>query len=60
MATANIKADLKEIAEHLPVTSSYTDAMYELSFRMKITHAKQAANEGRVIPHAEVKRGFHL
>lgn len=58
MATANIKADLKAIAEHLPVTASYTDAMYELYVRMKIARAKQAANEGRVIPHEEVKRWF--
>ena len=58
MSTANIKTDLKEIADHLPVTASYTDAMYELYVRMKVAHAKQTANEGRVIPHEEVKRRF--
>ncbi len=58
MASANIKGDLKEIAEHLPATASYADAMYELYVRMKIAHAKRAADEGRVIPHEEVKRRF--
>lgn len=58
MSTANIKTDLKQIAEHLPATASYADAMYELYVRMKIAHAKQAANEGRVLPHEEVKRRF--
>jgi len=56
MATANIKADLQQIAEHLPPTASYADAMYELYVRMKIARAKQAADEDRVVPHEEVKR----
>jgi predicted transcriptional regulator len=58
MADANIKTDLKQIAEHLPASASYADAMYELYVRMKIAHAKQAADEGRVISHEEVKRRF--
>ena len=58
MSTANIKTDLKQIAEHLPATASYADAMYELYVRMKIAHAKHAADEGRVLPHEEVKRRF--
>jgi hypothetical protein len=58
MANANIKADLKQIAEHLPAGASYADAMYELYVRMKIATAKQAANEGRVVAHEEVKRRF--
>jgi predicted transcriptional regulator len=58
MADANIKTDLKQIAEHLPASASYADAMYELYVRMKIAHAKLAADEGRVIPHEEVKRRF--
>jgi predicted transcriptional regulator len=58
VSSVNIKTDLQQIAEHLPATASYTDAMYELYVRMKINHAKQAANEGRVIPHEEVKRRF--
>jgi predicted transcriptional regulator len=58
MANANIKADLKQIAEHLPASASYADAMYELYVRMKIANAKQAVQEGRVVTHEEVKRRF--
>ena len=58
MANANIKTDLKQIAERLPATASYADAMFELYVRMKFAHAKQAADEGRVISHEEVKRRF--
>jgi predicted transcriptional regulator len=32
--------------------------MYELYVRMKIAKGKQAADEGRVIPHTSVKRRF--
>lgn len=58
MADADIKTDLKQIAEHLPATASYADAMYELYVRMKIANAKLAADEGRVVSHEEVKRRF--
>lgn len=58
MVNANIKTDLKQIAEHLPASASYADAMYELYVRMKIANARQAANEGHVVPHEEVKRRF--
>ena len=58
MTTANIKTDLQQIAEHLPPTASFADAMYELYVRMKIAHAKQAADAGRVVAHEDVKRRF--
>lgn len=58
MTTANVKSDLKEIANHLSSSASYTDAMYELYVRMKIAHGLKAAEEGRVIPHEEIKRRF--
>ena len=58
MATPNLKKDLQEIADKLPASASYEDAMYELYVRMKIARGKQAADEGRVVPHEEVKRRF--
>jgi predicted transcriptional regulator len=54
----NIKSDLKSIAEHISPNASYADAMYELYVRMKIVQGKQAANEGRVVSHDEVKKRF--
>ncbi len=58
MITTNVKADLRNIATHLPQSASYADAMYELYVRMKIALGKQAADDGRVVSHAEVKRRF--
>ena len=58
MIMPNIKSDLKSIAEHISPNASYADAMYELYVRMKIVQGKQAANEGRVVSHDEVKKRF--
>ena len=58
MSTANVKSDLIEIANRLPESVSYANAMYELYVRMKIAEGKQAAEEGRVRPHAEVRGMF--
>ncbi len=58
MKAENIKSELKSIAERLPEGASYSDAMYEIYVRMKIAEGKKAAEEGRVVPHKEVKRRF--
>ena len=58
MGTTNVKSDLRTIAERLPDSASYVDAMYELYVRMKIARGMAAAEEGRVISHDEVKRRF--
>ncbi len=56
--TTKIKSDLKYIAEHLPANASYTDAMYELYVRMKVSKGRQAIKEGRIILHSDVKKRF--
>ncbi|VAX36442.1 hypothetical protein MNBD_UNCLBAC01-484 [hydrothermal vent metagenome] len=58
MAITNIKEDLISIAEHISPQASYTDVMYELYVRMKIVKGKQAADEGRVMSHEDVKKRF--
>jgi predicted transcriptional regulator len=58
VATPNVKSDLIDIANRLPASASYADAMYEIYVRMKIARGRQAADEGRVVPHAEVKSRF--
>jgi predicted transcriptional regulator len=58
MTVATLKSELREIADHLPETASYGDAMYELYVHMKVAKGRQAAAEGRVVPHGEVKRRF--
>lgn len=58
MKTVNVKADLKSIADRLPDSASYADAMYEIYIRMKVATGRQAAAEGRVVSHNEVKAKF--
>ena len=53
-----IRSDLKYIAEHLPADASYTDAMYELYVRMKVTKGRQAIKEDHAMSHADVKKFF--
>jgi predicted transcriptional regulator len=58
MSVTTIKSELRDIAEHIPDSATYGDAMYQLYVRMKIAKGKKAADEGRVVPHDEVKRRF--
>jgi predicted transcriptional regulator len=58
MNTMSIKAELREIADLIPASASYSEAMYQLYVRMKVANGKRAVEEGRVIPHDEVKRRF--
>ena len=58
MTTATIQSELRDIADHIPESATYADVMYQLYVRMKIAKGKKAADEGRLIPHDEVKRRF--
>ena len=58
MSTMTIKSELRAIADRIPESASFDDAMYQLYVRMKIAKGRQAADEGRVVPHDEVKRRF--
>ncbi len=56
MVTKTIKSELRDIAKRIPPSATYTDAMYELYVRMRIAKGRQAADEGRVVSHAEARR----
>ena len=58
MSVATIKTELRDIADHIPESASYGDVMYELYVRMKITKGRQAAEEGRIVSHDDVKLKF--
>ena len=58
MSAVTMKSELRDIADRIPDSASYNDAMYQLYVRMKIATGKRAADEGQVIPHDEVKRRF--
>ena len=58
MILTTIKSELRDIADRIPDSATYNDVMYQLYVRMKIAKGKQAAEEGRVVSHDEVKRKF--
>ena len=58
METPSVKADLIAIAEKISDSATYADAMYELYVRMKVAQGIQAAREGRVLTHEQVKQKF--
>jgi hypothetical protein len=58
MSAPTMKSELRDIAKRIPDSASYNDVMYQLYVRMKIARGKQATDEGRVVPHDEVKCRF--
>ena len=47
-----------ELIKKLPDTVSWDDIMYEIYVRKKVEAGIKAADEGRVVPHEEVKKRF--
>jgi predicted transcriptional regulator len=55
---STVKQEVRDLVEKLPEEATWDDVMYELYVRQKIAAGIQAADEGRVVPHEEVKRRF--
>ena len=55
-----MQGEAKDVAQQaigqLPDEATFNDIMYELYIRQKIEVGLQAVEEGRTIPHNEVKR----
>lgn len=52
------KQAARELIEQLPESVSWDDLMYELYVKQKIEEGLKELDEGRGIPHEEVKRGL--
>ena len=55
---STVKEQAKELIDMLPEQTTWDDIMYELYVKKKISLALNAAEEGRIVPHEEVKRRF--
>jgi predicted transcriptional regulator len=55
---STVKEDARQLVESLPDHATWDDLMYEMYVRQKIAVGIQAADEGRVVPHEEVKKRF--
>lgn len=51
----NAKESAQHIINQLPEQASWNDIMYELYVKQKIEAGIKAAEEGRTIPHDQVK-----
>jgi len=53
-----VKEAARELVEKLPENATWDDLMYEIYVRQKIAAGTKALDEGRVVPHEEVKSRF--
>ncbi len=53
-----IREEVRDLADKLSEEATWDDVMYELYVRQKIAAGIKAAEEGRVVPHEEVRRRF--
>lgn len=49
------KEEAKRLIDHLPDQATLNDIMYELYVKQKIESGIKAVEEGRIIPHDQVK-----
>jgi len=52
------KKQAMEMIKKLPEKATWDDIIYEAYVRKKIAGGLKAADEGRVLPHEEVKKRF--
>ena len=52
------KKQALEMVKRLPEKATWDDIMYEIYVRKKIETGINAADEGRVVPHEDVKKRF--
>ena len=55
-----LREEAARLLDRLPDNATWDDLMYEIYVRRKIDEGLQAADEGRVIPHEEVKKRFRV
>jgi len=53
-----VKRQALAMVKKLPEKATRDDIMYEIYIRKKIETAINAADEGRVVPHNDVKKRF--
>ena len=55
---STVKEEAKQLVEQLPEDVTWADLMYQVYVRQKIEAGLKASDEGRVVPHEEVKKRF--
>ena len=52
---ASVKDAARQLIEQLPEQATWDDIMYEFYVKQKIEAGLKAADEGRTVPHEEIK-----
>lgn len=55
---STVKEEVQRLVKMLPDDATWDTVMYEVYVRQKIAAGEEAIAEGRVTPHAEVKKRF--
>ena len=53
-----VREEAQKLIDALPEETSWDDLIYQMYVRKKIARAIEAAEQGRVVPHNEVKKQF--
>jgi len=60
MMKPHVKEEAEKLVKAMPEGASWDDLMYEIYVHQKIDEGVEAADEGRVMSHEEVRRRFGL
>ncbi|HEV2350479.1 MAG TPA: hypothetical protein VG028_11605 [Terriglobia bacterium] len=55
---SRVKEEAMKMIDRLPEEISWDDVIYQMYVRNKIERGIKAADEGRIVPHDEVKKQF--
>jgi predicted transcriptional regulator len=53
-----VREEAQKLIEALPEETSWDDLIYQMYVRKKIAQGIEAADQGRVVAHEEVKKQF--
>jgi predicted transcriptional regulator len=53
-----VREEAHKLIDALPEETTWDDLIYQMYVRKKIARGVEAAEQGRVVPHEEVKKRF--
>jgi len=53
---ALVKEEAKQLLEKLPEDATWDDLMYEIYVKQKVSNGQRAADDGKVVAHAEARK----
>lgn len=60
MEKTELKKEMKSLLEDLPEDAGWDDVMYRIYVRQSIEQGLKDSEQGKVIPHEEIKKKYRL